>query len=169
MESVLPGVMYAAVFEEEEMEKPQVQMMDGFPVKPMLDYIFVADLGQPNRDQSGLFLGDNPQTFARYKHTDHRFGIVCAIGPGREVYSRKLRRTIIHPALAELGLKLGDVVVFNRRFGSRLGLKWQPPGVPVPVFVRVLDPDKTLAIADDFRPWWDIAESVLDPDGIMTG
>lgn len=145
------------------------QIMEGFPMKPILDYIFVADLGQPNRDQSGIFLGDDPNTFARYKHSDVRYGIVCAIGPGRYFYNKKLKKEVIDSRLSSLGLKIGDVVVFGRRFGSRLGIKWQPPGVPIPVFIRVLDPDKVMAVADDFQPWWDIEESVLDPNGMMTG
>ena len=143
-------------------------VMEGFPVKPLVDYIFVADLGQPNRTESGVILGDS-ENFARYKHTDSRWGIVCAVGPGRLKYSTTLKRYIIDPALKSLGLKLGDTVIFSRRLGTRINMKFHPPGVPVPLFIRVLDPTKVSAIVDDFVPWWDIEESVLRPDVIMSG
>lgn len=145
------------------------QMMDGFPIKPMNDFIFIADLGQPNKSHGGIELPDEDVTFARYKLFDERYGMVVAIGPGRRRWSKLLKKEIIDPDLEDLGLSLGDIVIFNRRMGSRLGIKWQPPGVPIPVFIRVLDPMKALARVDGFEPWWDLEKGILNPDGIMTG
>lgn len=147
-----------------------VKMMDGFPIRPNLDYIFVADLGQPNKSHDGtIYLGDDPKTFSRYKYSDSRYGIVCAMGPGRLRYSKLLKKNIIDPALEGLGLSIGDVVIFSRRLGTRTAKKFQPPGIPCPLFLRVLDPSKVSAIIDDFEPWWEISEGVLHPDLIMSG
>ena len=159
------------------------QKMDGFPVKPLHDYIFVADLGMPSQSQGGIWLPDDAFKFARYKHLNERYGIVCAIGPGRLMASRKeslcrncswkcRQGAITCPKLQGLvneGLQLGSVVMFNRRFGSRLGIMFQPPEFSHPLYVRVLDPDKVLSLVDDFEPWWDTEKGVLHPDLVMSG
>lgn len=150
-------------------EPGEVQVVDGLKLRPLKDFIYVASLGQPDMSEGGLYLGDDPNTFGRYKHSDSRYGIVIAIGPGRPVYVSKLKRVrYIVP-----GVKLGDVVLFSRRMGSRLGggIKFKPEGwgFKQPLYIRVLDTDKIAAIVEDFKPWWNVEESQLDPDGIMTG
>jgi hypothetical protein len=190
MEFILPGVMYASPFDDDEAEKlitkekaMERRMAEGFPVKPMHDYIFVADLGMPSQSQGGVWLPDEAFTFARYKHLNERYGIVVAIGPGRMMDPRKdslcqgcswrcPKKTRLCPKLAGLideGLDLGSTVMFNRRFGSRLGMMFQPDGFAHPLYMRVLDPDKVLALVDDFKPWWDTERGVLHPDLVMSG
>jgi len=166
---------------EKAMER---RMVEGFPVKPMHDYIFVADLGMPAQSQGGIWLPDEAFTFARYKHLNERYGIVVAIGPGRVMHPKEhslckqcswpcpKTREVNCPKLAGLydeGLDLGSTVMFNRRFGSRLGLMFQPEGFSHPLYVRVLDPDKVLCLVDDFEPWWDTEKGVLHPDLLMSG
>lgn len=146
--------------------------MEGFPVKPVHDFIYVADLGQPNLSQGGVWLPDEAFKFARYKHLNERYGIVCAIGPGREKWNPFKKRSVLDPelpGLLEEGLKLGSTVLFNRRFGSRFPVMFQPPGFTHPLYLRVLDPQKTLCLVDDFEPWWDIERGVLHPDLVMSG
>jgi len=150
-----------------------MQMMEGFPVKPMHDYIFVADLGQPNLSQGGVWLPDEAFKFGRYKYLNERYGVVCAIGPGKMRWSAMQKKLIVDPALSDLidgeGLVLGSMVMFNRRFGSRLGYMFQTEGFSHPLYVRVLDPEKVLCIVENFEPWWDIERGVLSPDLIMSG
>jgi hypothetical protein len=184
MEFMHSGLMYACPFDDEPKEKVmEIRMIEGFPVRPMHDFIFVADLGQPNLSHGGIWLPDEAFTFARYKHLNERYGIVCAIGSGRMMNVRTNemcqrcswgcpKKTMVCPKLAGLheeGLELGKTVLFNRRFGSRLGLMFQPPGFSHPLYIRVLDPDKVLAFVDDFEPWWDIERGVLHPDLVMSG
>lgn len=147
------------------------QVMEGFPVTPMCDYIFVADLGQPTESEGGIIIPVDSDRHSRYRAGDWRYGVVCAIGPGRVIASGKLcgRVKADLPAMIEEGLRVGCVVVFNRRVGTRMPVKFQPPGVDVPLFVRVLDPMKVEAIVDDFKPWWNIADGVLDPSRDMSG
>lgn len=162
----------------------ETQMMEGFPVRPMHDYIFVADLGMPSQSQGGIWLPDEAFKFARYKHLNERYGVVCAIGKGRIMqpgidslcrqcpWDCPKKKSILCPKLGGLideGLELGSTVMFNRRFGSRLGLMFQPPGFAHPLYIRVLDPDKTLCLVDDFEPWWDIERGILHPDLVMSG
>lgn len=146
--------------------------MEGFPVRPVLDFIYVADLGQPNLSYGGVWLPDEAFKFARYKHLNERYGIVCAIGPGRWKWNAREKTDRLDQQLRGLldeGLKLGSTVLFNRRFGSRFPLMFQPPGFAHPLYIRVLDPVKTLCLIDDFEPWWDIERGVLHPDLVMSG
>jgi hypothetical protein len=185
MEFMLPGLMYACPFDDEPKEKVmEIQMAEGFPVRPMHDYIFVADIGMPAMSQGGIWLPDEAFKFARYKHLNERYGIVVAIGKGRVMepgtdslckqcsWGCPKRKAIICPKLGGLideGLKLGSTVMFNRRFGSRLGIQFQPEGFAHPLYVRVLDTDKVLCLVDDFEPWWDTERGVLHPDLLMSG
>lgn len=150
-----------------------VQMMEGFPVKPLHDFVFVADLGQPNLSQGGVWLPDEAFKFGRYKYLNERYGIVCAIGAGRTKWSTMQKKLIVDQALPDLidgeGLALGTTVMFNRRFGSRLGYMFQPECFSHPLYIRVLDPEKVLCLVEDFEPWWDIERGVLSPDLIMSG
>lgn len=175
------NLTFGLVQKEKEME---IQMMEGFPVRPMHDYIFVADIGMPAQSQGGIWLPDEAFKFARYKHLNERYGIVCAIGKGRWMnpatdslcgtcsWACSKKKPRLCPKLAALcgeGLELGSTVMFNRRFGSRLGMMFQPPGFSHPLYVRVLDPDKVLCLVEDFEPWWDIERGILHPDLVMSG
>lgn len=170
-------------FNPKEKVVKKMKKMEGFPVRPMHDFIFVADLGMPNQSQGGVWLPDEAFKFARYKHLNERYGIVCAMGPGRMMNNRQeslckdctircSEGAIICPKLRGLqdeGLKLGSVVMFNRRFGTRLGLMFQPPEFAHPLYMRVLDPDKVLCLVENFNPWWDTERGVLHPDLLMSG
>lgn len=170
-----------SLMEEKVME---IQKVEGFPVRPMHDYIYVADLGQPNLTEGGVWLPDEAFKFARYKHLNERYGIVVAIGKGRLMNpgesslckqcsspckKGKTVRCPKLPALFDEGLELGSTVLFNRRFGSRLGYMFQPEEFAHPLYVRVLDPDKVLALVEGFEPWWDTERGVLHPDLVMSG
>jgi hypothetical protein len=90
-----------------------------------------------------------------------------AVGPGKPVWNRHEKRMIT----PEMGVELGDVVLYSRKFGSRLGKvnRFKTPGYNVPLNVRVFSIDQIIAVVEDFRPWWDVEESQLDPSGTMTG
>jgi co-chaperonin GroES (HSP10) len=144
------------------------QRVDGFHITPILDYIFVCDYGQPDMTTGGIYYGDSRTQFGRYRVSEWRHGEVIAIGPGR--FNRKGRR------LPMPDIKLGDVILFSRKHGSRLpgDMRFRHPKYsngPAAdgLLIRVLDPEKCQAVCEDFQPWWNVQECQLDPSGMMTG
>ncbi len=148
------------------MENERGQKVDGFPYWARRNYIFVADYGQPDRSRGGVFLGDFD--FGVYRHDAWRFGEIIAIGPG-----------VVKPdgsraPMPEV-LKLGTVVAFSRKHGSRLpgDVRFRHPTYPDAkegLLVRVLDyPDKTPVTLDGFIPWWDVSARQIDPSIYFSG
>lgn len=145
----------------------KAQRIEGFAFDPILDCIFVADYGQPDRSKGGIIIADAEvvgadQSFTRYRASEWRVGEVIAIGPGR--YDPDGNR-IEMPEV-----QLGDTVVFSRRHGTRLSgdVRYEHPKYGS-LLVRVLDPEKTQFRVHDFEPWWSIADGQLDPSETMTG
>jgi hypothetical protein len=141
--------------------------MDGFPLRPMRDFIYTAWLGQPNVSEGGIHLPqatEDHDSFGRYTLSEFRFGIVCAVGPG--YFSLPMNAFLPQP-----DVELGDVVVFSRKVGTRVpgDYRFQPPGFPAPLMIRVIDASQCIGVVTEFKPWWDVADSQLDPSGLMTG
>lgn len=140
----------------------------GFPVRPRQDFVFIVDYGQPDRSPGGIHIPDNSEEFWRYRQSHWRWGEVIALGPGK-FEKGGVRRLPMPP-----GLKVGDKVVFSRKFGTRLpklvydirSMHYPEAGL---LNVRVLDTSKIAGIENDFEPWWDLGKSQLNPDGTMTG
>lgn len=141
----------------------QFLRVDGFPIKPNRKFLYVVEYGQPNKSEGGIFLGNlemlgagEDTQFGRYRLSEWRYGKVVAIGS----------------QVAEMGdIRVGDVVVYSRRFGSRLGRenRFKMPEYKKPLNVRVFSMEQITGVVEDFQPWWDVEESQLDPDGVMTG
>ena len=141
--------------------------MDGRRVKglgfePILNRIFVADYGQPETSEGGIIIGDSSDQFGRYRFSEWRYGEVLAVGPG--TFNARGKR------LPMPDLKVGEVVMFSRKHGTRLpgDMRYEHPRYG-DLLIRVLDPDKAQAIVDGFVPWWNVQQSQLDPAGVMTG
>src|SRR5210317_1372052 len=88
---------------------------EGFAITPIRKFLYVVEFGQPDRSEGGVFLGNvtmlgesEDTQFGRYRQSEWRYGKVIAVG------SEVLRRGEID---------LGDVVIYSRRFGSRLGVE----------------------------------------------
>lgn len=150
------------------MEQQKGIKVEGFYIAPILDFIFVCDYGQPDMTTGGIFYGDSRTQFGRYRASEWRHGEVIAMGPGR--FSKKGTR------LPMPDIRLGDVVMFSRKHGTRLpgDLRFKHPKYSTGpasngLLIRVLDPEKCQAVCEDFRPWWNVQDSQLDPSGIMTG
>lgn len=140
----------------------------GFPIRPRLDYIFVLDLGQPDVTRGGIVLGDSSAQHWRYRYAADRYGTVVGVGPGRFAKRRGGTRVPME------GLAVGEVVMFERKYGTRLGVGWrfQHPEYPSRdgLLIRVLDPEKVTAVMpEEWRPWWDVAACQLDPGAAMSG
>lgn len=138
-------------------ERVMGQKVDGLPWTPILDYIFVADYGQPDQSAGGIYLGNFD--FGGYRHDTWRYGEVIAFGPGR-FGKRGVRKPMPD-------IKLGDVVMFSRKHGTRMPgeYRYKHPGYPGKdgLLIRVLDPEKTVAVYEGFKPWWNVLERQLDP------
>lgn len=152
----------------------EAKRVEGFPIKPIKDFLYVVEYGQPNRSEGGIILGNvemigasEDTEFGRYRMSEYRYGKVIAIGPGKPRYNKKTKEWFT----PEIEIKLGDVVLYSRRFGSRLGKahRFKVPEFGVPLNVRVFDISQIVAVVEGFEPWWDVEESQLDPDGTMTG
>lgn len=139
------------------------QRIEGFPIIPIKKFLYVVEYGQPNKSEGGIYLGSETMLgatedtqFGRYRLSEWRYGKVVAIGS----------------TVADQGeIKLEDVVMYSRRFGSRLAAdnRFKVPEYSEPLNVRVFSVDQIEGVVDDFEPWWDVEESQLDPDGTMTG
>jgi len=136
---------------------------DGFPIQPVRKFLYVVEFGQPNKSEGGVYLGSvtmighsNDSQFGRYRLSEWRYGKVVALGS----------EVIKHGEI-----ELGDVVLYSRRFGSRLGIanRFKIPEYKEPLNVRVFSMDQIVGVVEGFEPWWDVEESQLDPDGTMTG
>ena len=151
----------------------EAQRVEGFPIRPIKDFLYVVEYGQPNRSEGGIILGNTEmlgledKEFGRYRMSEHRFGKVVAIGPGKPRYDKKAKRHFT----PEIDIELGDVVIYSRRFGSRLGKehRFKVPEYKTPLNVRVFDISQIVGGVEGFTPWWDVEESQLDPNGTMTG
>ena len=145
--------------------------VDGFPIRPRLDYIFVADFGQPDCTPGGIFIGDDAKQFWRYRFDLWRFGEVVAIGPGRPREEPGEDGTLPRVLIPMPEISIGDTVMFSRKHGTRLGDGWtfEIPKYNRPLLLRVLDPEKCVAVLPGFDPWWNVEQSQLNPDGMMTG
>ena len=132
-----------------------MKIAEGFGVRARKDFIFVAEYGQPDRSAGGILLGE--ANFSVYRHHNLRYGEVLSVGPGRVNDKGVL--------LPMPDLAIGDVVIFSRKVGSRLAMRYKHPTYQHPdgLLIRVLDPMKCLAIARDFRPWWDVEKAQVDP------
>lgn len=143
-------------------------MVEGFNIRPMHDYVFVCDYGQPDMTTGGIYYGDSKTQFGRYRASEWRFGEVIAIGAGL-VGTNGSRLPVTE-------IELGDVVMFSRKHGARLpgSMRFKHPKYSTGpaaegLLIRVLDTDKCQGICNSFEPWWNVQESQLDPNGIMTG
>lgn len=138
--------------------RPIGKKADGFPFRPIRNFIFVADYGQPDKSEGGLFLGNFD--FGGYRFDLWRYGEVIGIGPG-------IQHPKTHAWLPMPDVKIGDVVLFSRKHGTRLhgGIRYMHPTIKSRegLLVRVLDPEKTVAVVEDFKPWWDVGSRQLDP------
>lgn len=139
----------------------------GFHVRPRLDFIFLVDYGQPDRSPGGIHVPDNSEEFWRYRQTHWRWGEVIAVGPGR--WHKRIQKRIPMP-----DIKVGDKVVFSRKFGTRLPkYAYDIASMHYPeagrLNVRVLDPTKIAGVINGFEPWWDIAKGQINPDTTMSG
>ncbi len=139
--------------------------VEGFPYWARRNFIFVADYGQPDKSQGGVFLGDFD--FGVYRHDMWRFGEIIAIGPG------VLQDSGNYLPMPE-EFKLGSVVAFSRKHGSRLPgqVRFRHPTFPSKdgLLVRVLDyPEKTPVLLDEFKPWWNVAARQTDPSIDFSG
>lgn len=178
MERVMPVVMCAVPFEQEETmetELREAQKEKGFPLRPQRNFAYVLELGVPDRSQGGILfgseemLGKKERIFGRYQMSEERFGVVVAIGPGKMRRSKILGMDILDPPP---DVELGDVVMFSRKHGSRLhaDVRFEVERFKgVSLNIRVLDPSQVMAVWDDFKPWWDVEEARQDPGGVMTG
>jgi len=178
MERVMPGVMYAVPFEEEESMETELrepQKMEGFPLRPQKNYAYVLELGVPDKSPGGIYFGSEAmlglkeRRFGRYQSSEERYGVVVAIGPGKLRYSKAIREFILDPPPE---VELDDVVMFSRKHGSRFhaDLRFEVERFKdVSLNIRALDPSQVMAVCDDFEPWWDVEEARQDPDGVMTG
>jgi len=128
--------------------------VEGFDVTPTKDFIWVVEFGQPDVTPGGIHL---PQTdhFGKYRLADERFGRVIATGPGR-VNAHGAFIPLTEP-------KVGDVVMFSRRHGSRLEKIFDGK------FLRVLDTNQVIGIVEDFEPWWNPLECQQSPSSEMSG
>lgn len=153
--------------------KKKSQVVDGFPITPRLDYIYVVDFGQPDRSRGGILIPDETsKQFWRYRYDLWRFGEVVAVGPGRPFELFVDDKTGVPDGLVPMpGIKLGDTVMFTRKVGTRLGEGWtfKIPKYNRPLLIRVLDPSKCSAVINDFDPWWNVEDSQLNTDGVLTG
>jgi co-chaperonin GroES (HSP10) len=153
---------------ESWMEK-RSQRAEGFNIRPLGNLIFVADYGQPDMTSGGVFYGDSHTQFGRYRASEWRHGEVIAVGPGL------LRDDGVLEPMPPVSV--GDVIMFSRKHGTRLPgeIRYRHPKYtdnhPASrgLLIRVLDPEKCQAVCEDFKPWWRVQESQLDPSGIMTG
>lgn len=129
---------------------------------PILDRIFVASFGQPDRSAGGILMPDDGKQFWRYRQGEWRYGEVIAIGPGQ--FNQRGER------LPMPNIKVGDTVAFSRRHGSRLpgDERYDHPKYG-PLLIRVLDPEKCQAIVTGLEPWWDVQASQIDPSQMMSG
>ena len=118
-------------------------------------FIMVADFGQPNRTESGLYIS-NP-----YFGSEWRYGEVISVGPGRLIEGGERE--------AMPDLKVGDYVLFSRKHGTRTGYRHVCAKYPGGRLIRVLDPMKTVAVVTDFEPWWGVEETQLNIAGELTG
>jgi len=150
------------------------QKVEGFPITPMNAFVYVVEYGQPDRTEGGIILGNEMMVgakedtqFGRYRLNDCRYGRVVAIGGGRPFVREGEKRRYF----PRIPVKLGDDVLYNRRLGSRLGdeHRFKVPEYHKPLNVRVFSMDQIDAILEDFTPWWDVEESQLRADGVMTG
>jgi co-chaperonin GroES (HSP10) len=151
----------------------EAQRFEGFPIKPIKDFLYVVEYGQPDRSEGGIIFGNTEmmgredKEFGRYRMGEHRYGQIVAIGPGKPRYDKKTKKRV----MPESEIELGDVVIYSRRFGSRLGAEYrfQVPEFSAPLNVRVFSLNQIVAVIEGFKPWWDVEESQLDPNGMMTG
>jgi len=141
----------------------------GFPISPRADLVFVADYGQPDMTEGGLMIGDSGTDYWRYRANDWRFGEVIAIGPGP--WSEDGSRRLPMPRI-----EIGDVIMFSRKHGTRLpgDMRYKHPlyskgPAADGLLIRVLDPMKCQAVCADFKPWWNVHLSQLEPSNTMTG
>lgn len=151
-----------------EKETARGVCVEGFNIRPILDFVFVCDYGQPDMTTGGLYYGDSRTQFGRYRASEWRHGEVIAIGPGR-LGSKGSR-------LPMPDIVLGAVILFSRKHGTRLpgDLRFKHPKystgpAAAGLLIRVLDPEKCQAVCEEFQPWWNVQDSQLDPGGVMTG
>lgn len=138
----------------------------GFHVRPMQDFIWVADFGQPTQTMSGITIPDSEEHHWRYRSEEWRFGHVLAIGPGR--WKEGTRDRLPMPDIV-----VGNTVMFLRRVGTRFShIRFKHPlfpGISDGLYVRVLDPEKAHIEVTEWKPWWNLEEGVLNPDSVMSG
>lgn len=147
---------------------------ENFPITPRLDFVYVADFGQPDRSRGGILLpeGVNKKQFWRYRYDLWRFGEVIAVGPGRPFGMYVEEIDAVPEGLVPMPkIEIGDTIMFSRKHGTRLGSGWtfKLPRYDKPLLIRVLDPLKCVAIINNFDPWWNVEDAQLNPDGVLTG
>jgi hypothetical protein len=150
------------------------QRVEGFPIRPVKDFVYAVEYGQPDRSEGGVLYGGltmvgaaEDTQFGRYRMSEWRYGQVVAIGAGKPRWDKKLKCDVV----PDVPFRLGDTVMYSRRFGSRLGAEYRfrIPEYDRPLNVRVFSVDQIVAVVDDFVPWWNVEESQLDPSATMSG
>lgn len=138
----------------------------GFDLTPRSYYVFVAEYGQPQTTEGGVYLPNGESNdYAAYRFDQWRYGEVIAIGPGKID-----PETLVRIPVPDV--KLNDVIMFSRKHGSRLGIRYHHPTYKTRegLVIRVLDPEKIVAILDDFRPFWDVEEATpISQDRYFSG
>lgn len=159
----------------------EAQMIEGCPVIPRLDFIYVADYAQPNRTRGGIYLPKGAAfDYPSYRFDIWRYGEVIAIGPGRPATDKRGREKADGTLRPMPDLKLGDVVMFSRKHGGRTGLRYKHPVLTTKryalddtlsgLLIRIIDPNQCQAVIEDFEPWWDPEECTpVSPSQIMSG
>jgi co-chaperonin GroES (HSP10) len=146
--------------------------------------IIVAEYGQEDVTKGGIFIPEgraggllpgnqDKEQFWRYRFGEWRFGEVVAIGNGYvgPLYSGPMMEQRKAQGLSESNptvfheppdVRLGDVVMFSRKHGTKVGLRFKHDKYG-DLLLRFLDPAKTVAVWDDFEPWWDVENTQVRP------
>jgi hypothetical protein len=154
-------------------------------VRCMRNLIAVAEYGQEDTTKGGIIIpegrqgglltgGQDREQYYRYRHGEWRYGEVIAIGPGYigDLHSRKLMeqfakdgKILANPVVwhEPPDVRIGDVVMFSKKHGTKVGLRYRHPTYGN-LLLRFLDPKKTVAVVDDFVPWWDVENTQVRPD-----
>lgn len=159
-------------------------------IRCMRNLIAVAEFGQENVTKSGIYIPEgrsggllamgqdgkaqDQEQFWRYRYGEWRFAEVISIGRGyvgnlytRQAFEARLQqgekvvnKVVFHDPP---DVRIGDVVMFSRKHGTKVGLRYQHPKYGS-LLIRFLGPAQTVAVFDDFEPWWDVEKTQVRPD-----
>lgn len=159
-------------------------------IKCTRNLIAVAEYGQEDRTVGGIFIpegrsggllpgGQDRDQFWRYRFGDWRFGEVISIGPGYidNRWNERVKQERQQRGLHTNGgvvfheppdVRIGQVVMFSRKHGTKVGLRYAHAEYG-DLMIRFLDPQKTVAVWDDFEPWWDVQAGQVRPEDQFYG